>query len=69
MISPLNKEQNKKLLNYVENNLKIFSTNNKFNGFIIFLFHLLFQLISIYFLFLSPISIMFYIFVFIGCII
>jgi hypothetical protein len=69
MISPLNKEQNKKLLNYVENNLKIFSTNNKFNGFIIFLFHLLFQLISIYFLFLSPISIMFYIFVFIWTII
>ncbi len=69
MISPLNKQQNKKLLNYVENYLKIFSTNNKFNGFIIFLFHLSFQIISIYFLFFSPISIIFYIIVFIWIII
>lgn len=56
----INKEQNKKLLLFVEQKLKFISNNNKFNGFIIFLFHLLFQLISIYILFFYPISNLFY---------
>lgn len=56
----INKEQNKKLLLFVEEKLKFISNNNKFNGFIIFLFHLLFQLISIYILFFYPISNLFY---------
>ena len=56
----INKQQNKKLLLFVEEKLKFISNNNKFNGFIIFLFHLLFQLISIYILFFYPISNLFY---------
>lgn len=56
----INKEQNKKLLLFVEDKLKFISNNNKFNGFVLFIFHLLFQLISIYILFFYPISPIFY---------
>ena len=56
----INKEQNKKLLLFVEEKLKFISNNNKFNGFVLFIFHLLFQLISIYILFFYPISPIFY---------
>lgn len=56
----INKEQNKKLLLFVEEKLKFISNNNKFNGFILFIFHLLFELISIYILFFNRISPIFY---------
>jgi len=56
----INKQQNKKLLLFVEEKLKIISNNNKLNGFFIFILHLLFQLVSIYILFFYPISNLFY---------
>ena len=56
----INKEQNKKLLLFVEEKLKFISNNNKFNGFILFIFHFLFELISIYILFFNTISPIFY---------
>ncbi len=59
------KDQMKSFLTYCENKLKIISNNQKYNGFIIFLFHLLFQIVSIYFLFFYPISNTFYFVLFI----
>ena len=52
----INKQQNKTLLLFVEQKLKFISNNNKLNGFIVFILHLLFQLVSIYILFFYPIS-------------
>jgi len=65
----INKEQNKNLLLFVEQKLKFISNNNKLNGFILFIFHLLFQLVSIYILFFHPISNLFYFTLFIWIII
>jgi|UniRef100_A0A6C0CLJ6 hypothetical protein len=56
----LNKQQNKNLLLFVEKKLQFISNNNKLNGFLIFIFHLLFQIFSIYILFFYPISPLFY---------
>jgi hypothetical protein len=56
----INKQQNKTLLLFVEQKLKFISNNNKLNGFIVFILHLLFQLVSIYILFFYPISTLFY---------
>lgn len=56
----INKQQNKQLLLFVEHKLKFISNNNKFNGFIVFLIHLIFQLLSIYILFFYHISSLFY---------
>lgn len=56
-------------LNYCEDKLKCISNNSKYNGFIVFLFHLLFQIVSIYFLFFYQISITFYVVFFIWIII
>ena len=39
------KSQLKNLLLYFEHKLQIISNNAKFNGFIVFLFHLIFQII------------------------
>ena len=65
----INKQQNKNLLLFVEEKLKIISNNNKLNGFFIFILHLLFQLVSIYILFFYPISNLFYFTLFIWIII
>ena len=65
----INKQQNKILLLFVEQKLKFISNNNKLNGFIVFILHLLFQLVSIYILFFYPISTLFYFTLFIWIII
>ena len=54
------KEQMKSILNYCEHKLKCISDNPKYNGFIVFLFHLLFYIVTTYFLFFYPISPIFY---------
>jgi len=56
----INKEQNKKLLLFVKEKLKFISNNNKLNGFLVFVLHFLFELVSIYILFFYPISNLFY---------
>ena len=43
-----------KILNFCESKLKLISNDSKFNGFIVFLIHLLIQLVSFYFLILHP---------------
>ena len=48
------------ILNHCREKMNIISTDNKINGFIVFLIHLLFQFISTYFLFFYPISNTFY---------
>ncbi len=55
------KSQLKNLLFYFENKLQIISNNAKFNGFIVFILHLIFQIISLYILLFTPISYTFYI--------
>ena len=48
------------ILHFCESKLKLLSNNTKINGFIVFLIHLLANFISFYFLFLHPISNIFY---------
>jgi len=55
------KHQMKAFLTFCDDKLQIISNDPKYNGFIVFIFHLLFQIISIFFLFFYPISITFYI--------
>lgn len=54
------KLQLEQILNFCESKLKLISNDSKFNGFIVFLIHLLIQLVSFYFLILHPIDFMFY---------
>jgi hypothetical protein len=56
----LTKLQNKNLLLFLEQKLTYISKNNKFNGFIVFLFHLIFQIASFYFILMYPLSNTFY---------
>jgi hypothetical protein len=50
----------KNLMIYYENKLKYISDDNKFNGFIVFLFHYLLQFIVYYLLLFFPISFSYY---------
>jgi hypothetical protein len=54
------KEQIKNIVKFMEEKLKNISNDNKFNGFIIFLFHIFIQLISFYFLIFGKIGLIFY---------
>ena len=54
------KHQINYILNQCREKMAIISDDDKINGFIVFLFHLLFQFISIYILFFYPISNTFY---------
>lgn len=55
------KRQLDNILCFCESKLKIISNNSKLNGFIVFLFHFLIQLVIFYFLFLYPVGVVFYI--------
>ena len=63
------KEQMKSILYFCEDKLKCISDDPKYNGFIVFLFHLLFYFITIYFLYFYPISLIFYLVIFIWIIV
>ena len=54
------KLQLEQILNFCESKLKLISNDSKFNGFIVFLIHLLIQLVSFYFIILHPLGFMFY---------
>ena len=54
------KQQINYILNQCREKLTIISSDHKINGFIVFLLHLMFQIISAYFLFFYPISNTFY---------
>ena len=50
------KQQLKYILNLCKEKMTIISSDHKINGFIVFIFHFIFQIISTYFLFFYPIS-------------
>ena len=50
------KQQLKYILNLCKQKMTIISSDHKINGFIVFIFHFIFQIISTYFLFFYPIS-------------